>query len=173
MLSYPNWTKPFIIHMDASNKHIGAVISQEGKPIAFFSRKFNTAQRNYTTTEKELLAIIECLKQFRNILFGYEIIVYSDHKNLVRAATISKSQRVMHWQLLLEEFAPNIHHISGEENVVADTISCLSLNQENRIWIFRRGLWILYPKSSTRRRTGLPFRSDTSARTSTRRTKGK
>ena len=64
MLSYPNWTQPFIIHTDASNKQIGAVISQEGKPIAFFSRKFNTAQQNYTTTEKELLSIIKCLKQF-------------------------------------------------------------------------------------------------------------
>ena len=59
MLSYPDWTKLFVIHTDASDKQIGAVISQEGKPIAFFSRKFNTAQRNYTTTEKELLAIIE------------------------------------------------------------------------------------------------------------------
>ena len=62
MLSYPDWTRPFIIHTDASDKQIGAVISQNDKPIAFFSRKFNSAQRNYTTTEKELLAIVECLK---------------------------------------------------------------------------------------------------------------
>ena len=83
MLAYPDWTKPFIVHINASDKQIGAVISQNNKPIAFFSGKFNKAQLNYTTTEKELLAIVECLKQFRNILFGYQIIVYLDHKNLV------------------------------------------------------------------------------------------
>jgi hypothetical protein len=95
MLTYPDWSKPFIVHTDASDKQIGAVISQNNKPIAFFSRKFNKAQLNYTTTEKELLAIVKCLKHCRNILFGYEIIVYLDHKNLVPAATLSESQRVM------------------------------------------------------------------------------
>ena len=104
MLSCPNWEKPFVIHTDASGKQIGAVISQDDKPIAFFSRKFNTDQKNYTTIKKELLAIVECLKQFRNILFGYKIIVYFDYKNLVHAETISKSQRLMRWHLLLEEF---------------------------------------------------------------------
>ncbi|GFH61806.1 hypothetical protein CTEN210_18281 [Chaetoceros tenuissimus] len=94
-LTYPDWSKPFDIHTDASDKQLGAVISQNGKPIAFFSRRLSKSQRNYTTTEKELLSIVECLKQFRNILFGYEINVYSDHKNLVYEATLSESQRVM------------------------------------------------------------------------------
>ena len=125
LLTYPDWTKPFDIHTDASDYQLGAVISQEGKPIAFFSRKLNSAQRNYTTTEKELLSIVECLKEFRNILFGYPIKVFSDHKNLVHAATISQSQRVMRWRLILEEFGPDIKHISGEMNVVADAISRL------------------------------------------------
>ena len=83
LLAYPDWSKPFIVHMDASDYQLGAVISQDNKPIAFFSRKLNRAQQKYTTTEKELLSIVECLKQFMNILYGYEIIVYSDHKNLV------------------------------------------------------------------------------------------
>lgn len=95
LLTYPDWNKPFTIHTDASDYQLGAVISQEGKPIAFFSRKLNSAQKNYTTTEKELLSIVETLKEFRNILFGYQIQVFSDHKNLVHAATISQSQRVM------------------------------------------------------------------------------
>ena len=55
---------------------------------------------------KELLLIVECLKQFREILFGYEIKVFSDHKNLVYNANPSESQRVMHWQRILEEFGP-------------------------------------------------------------------
>ena len=106
LLIYLDWNKPFEIHTDASQYQLSAVISQEGKPIAFFSRKLNKAQKNYTTTEKELLSIVECIKEFRNILFGYQIIVYSDHKNLVHAATVSQSQRVMRWRMILEEFGP-------------------------------------------------------------------
>ena len=70
--------------------------------------------------------IVECLKQFRGIIFGYEINVFSDHKNLVYAATLSESQRVMHWRLILEEFGNNIQHIAGFENLVADTLSRFS-----------------------------------------------
>ena len=96
LLTYPDWTIPFTIHTDdASDHQLGAVISQNNKPITFFSRKLSKAQCNYTTTEKELLAIVECLKQFRGILFGYPIDVWSDHKNLVYAATLSEFQRVM------------------------------------------------------------------------------
>ena len=125
LLNYPDWSKPFDVHTDASDYQLGAVISQEGKPIAFYSRKLNKAQRNYTTTEKELLSIVETVKEFRNILFGYPIRVYSDHKNLVHSATISQSQRVMRWRLILEEFGPDIRHIKGEDNIVADAISRL------------------------------------------------
>jgi hypothetical protein len=91
LLNYPDWSKPFDIHTDASDKQLGAVISQNNKPIAFFSRRLSKAQRNYTTTEKEqLLSIVECVKQFRGILFSYTINVFSDHKNLVYAATVSE-----------------------------------------------------------------------------------
>ena len=125
MLAYPDWTKPFDIHTDASDYQLGAVISQEGRPIAYFSRKLNSAQLNYTTTEKELLSIVECVKEFRNILYGYEIRVFSDHKNLVHAATMSQSQRVMRWRLILKEFGPDIRHISDDKNIVADALSRL------------------------------------------------
>ena len=100
-------------------------ISQDGKPIAFFSRRLSKSQRNYTTTEKELFSIVKSLKEFRNILFGYEINVYSDHKNLVYEATLSESQQVMRRRLILEEFGPNILHIAGVENIVADALSRL------------------------------------------------
>jgi hypothetical protein len=81
-LTYPNFNKEFIIHTDASHTQLGAVISQNGKPIAFYSRKLNLAQTRYTTTERELLSIVETLKEFRNILLGQRIVVYTDHKNL-------------------------------------------------------------------------------------------
>ena len=58
LLAYPDFNAPFEIHTDASKLKIGAVISQKVKPIAFYSRKMNSAQQNYTTTEKELLSIV-------------------------------------------------------------------------------------------------------------------
>ena len=82
MLSYPNFSKEFHIHTDASKTQLGAVISQNGKPIAFYSRKLNPAQTRYTTTERELLYIVETLKAFRCILLGQQIIVHTDHENL-------------------------------------------------------------------------------------------
>ena len=68
LLAYPYFNALFGIHNDASKLQIGAFISQKGKPIAFYSRKMNSAQQNYTTTDKELLSIVATLKEFRNIL---------------------------------------------------------------------------------------------------------
>ena len=67
--------------------------------------------------------IVECLRQFRGILFGYEINVLSDHKNIVYTATLSESQRVMRWRLIIEEFGINIKNIAGVDNIVAETLS--------------------------------------------------
>ena len=64
-MSYPDFKKPFDIHTDTSDLQLGAVIIQNGKPIAFYSRKLNPAQTRYTTTEKEFLAIVETLKEFK------------------------------------------------------------------------------------------------------------
>ena len=82
LLRHPDFNKPFEIHTDASKYQLGAVISQDNKTIAFYSRKLKPPQLNYTTTERELLAIVETLKEFRNILLGQQIIVYTDYKNL-------------------------------------------------------------------------------------------
>ncbi len=83
LLAYPDFNAPFQIHTDACKTQIGAVISQNGKPIAFYSRKMNSAQQNYTVTEKELLSIVATLKEFRNILLlGQQITVFADHSYL-------------------------------------------------------------------------------------------
>ena len=64
LLLYPDFNKPFHIHTDASHYQLGAVISQDNRPIAFYSRKLQPTQTRYTTTERELLLIIETLKEF-------------------------------------------------------------------------------------------------------------
>ena len=110
-------------------KNLSAVIIHNNKPIVFLYGKLSKPQRNYTTTEKELITIVECLHKFQGILFGYEIKVFSDHKNMVYAATLSESQRVMRWRLILKEFGTNIQHITGVDNIVADTLSRLRLCQ--------------------------------------------
>jgi hypothetical protein len=70
LLAYPDFNAPFQIHTDASKTQIGAIMSQNGKPIAFCSRKMNSAQQNYTVAEKELLSIVAILKEFENVLLG-------------------------------------------------------------------------------------------------------
>ena len=127
LLSYPNFNEPFDIHTDASKLQLGAVISQEGKPIAFYSRKLNPAQVNYTTTERELLSIVETLKEFRNILLGQRIKVYTDHKNLTYKTF--NTERVMRWRLILEEYSPELIYIQGSKNVAADALSRLELTE--------------------------------------------
>ena len=130
MLVYPNFHIPFEVHTDASDYQLGGVVAQQGKPIGYFSRKLNSAQRNYTTGEKELLGIAETLKEFWYILLGHEIIVYTDHKNLCRENTVHERQRVMRQRLLIEEYGAEIKYITGEKNVVADALSQLPYSTE-------------------------------------------
>jgi hypothetical protein len=85
-LAYPDFSKVFEIYTDASSKQLGAVITQDNRPIAFFSRKLSPAQRKYSVTEIELLAIVETLKEFKGMLWGQPIKVCTDHKNLIRDA---------------------------------------------------------------------------------------
>ena len=71
LLSYPDWTITSTLHTNASDKQLGDVIIINNKPIALFSIRLSNPQRNYTTTNKELLAIVDCLNKFCGILFGY------------------------------------------------------------------------------------------------------
>ena len=128
LLSFPDFNKTFHIHTDASKLQLGACISQEGKPLAFYSRKLKKEQCNYTVQELELLSIVEILKEFRNILLGHDIKVHTDHQNLTYANLTT--ERVLRWRLYIEEFGPLLEHIPGEKNVVADALSRLPMSEE-------------------------------------------
>jgi hypothetical protein len=123
-LAYLDYSEVFEIYTDASSKQLGAVITQKNRPIVFFSQKLSVAQRKYSVTKIELLAIVETLEEFKGMLWGQPIKVY-DHKNLMRDALGLTPDRVYQWRLLLEEYGPEIVYIKGIHNTVADAISWL------------------------------------------------
>ena len=124
-MAYPNFNETFNVYTDASSKQLGAVIVQNNRPIAFYSKKLNTAQRNYTVTDLELLSVVMTLREFRNILLGQKIVIFTDHKNLESDFSNMTSQRSIRWRMLVEEFGPTITYIKGTSNTVADALSRL------------------------------------------------
>ena len=123
LLAYPRFDQPFEVYTDTSEYPLGSVIVQKQQPLAFFSRTLSSAQKKYTTREQELLSVVETLKEFKNILFGYEVIVYTDHINLTHETLLMLSDRVMRWRLLLEEYGVTWKYIPGKKNIMADILS--------------------------------------------------
>ncbi|RVW21141.1 Transposon Ty3-I Gag-Pol polyprotein [Vitis vinifera] len=128
----PNWELPFEVMCDSSDYAIGAVLGQreDGKPyvIYYASKSLNDAQRNYTTTEKELLVVVYALDKFRAYLIGSSIVVFTDHSALKYLLTKQDAKaRLIRWILLLQEFNLQIRDKKGVENVVADHLSRLNI----------------------------------------------
>jgi hypothetical protein len=132
-LAYPDYSKVFEIYTDASSKQLGVVITQDNRPIVYFSRKLSNTQCKYSVTDIELLAIVETLKVIKGMIWGQNIKVFTDYTNLMRDALDLNSDRVYQWRLLLEEYGPKIVYIKGIHNTVANAVSRLeydpSVNQ--------------------------------------------
>ena len=109
LLHYPDHNQPFDIETDASDYQLGAVIKQHGRLVAYYSRKLTPAQQNYSTIEKELFSIVETFQEFRSLLLGANLHVYTDHKNLTHALTHFTTRRGLRWRLLLEEYGATFH----------------------------------------------------------------
>ena len=121
---------------DASDFSIRAVLGQreDGKPYVVYhaSKTLNEAQRNYTTTEKEFLAVVYALDKFRAYLVGSFIIIFIDHSTLKYLLIKQDAKaRLIRWVLILQEFNLQIKDKKGVENVVADHLSRLTIAHDS------------------------------------------
>ena len=129
VLAFPDFSKPFILATDASGIGLGAALMQtdtrgKHRPIAFASRVLNSAESHYSVTDLEALAIVWALRHFRDLIYGYDITVYTDHKaikGLFKGKNLSG--RLARWLVILEDYQPKIEYVPGKFQVVADALS--------------------------------------------------
>ena len=139
VLALPDFTKPFEVISDASLLGTGAVLMQEGRPIAFASKKFTSAERNYTTGEQELLGVVNALTEWRCYLEGSKCTLCTDHNPLTYLQSqTSLSRRQARWMEFLSRFDYEFKYIPGRTNV-ADPISRNPALVLCRLMTMRRG----------------------------------
>ncbi|EER03786.1 retrovirus polyprotein, putative [Perkinsus marinus ATCC 50983] len=116
---------------DASDVAIGAVVEQDGRPLAFFSQSLTPTQKVWPVYEREAYAIFKALERFRPLLWGYhlELVVFSDHKPLewIQTATTAKVQR---WLISMSQFKFKVFYKKGKHNVVADALSRITTSDD-------------------------------------------
>ena len=137
-LILPNFDLAFILDTDACNYAVGAVLSQEQddaiRPVAYFSKHLSPAQKNYATTEKELLAIVLAVEYFSQYLWGREFTVNTDHQPLQWLFHTAKpSARLARWLIRLSDFKFAINYKPGKSNANADAMSRWPLEDDSEI----------------------------------------
>ena len=124
LLVLPNFTKTFEIECDASGVGIGAVLMQEGRPVAYFSEKLSGAALNYPTYDKEMYALVRALENWQHYLWPKEFVIHTDHESLKYLKGQQKlNKRHAKWVEFIETFPYVIRYKQGKENVVADALS--------------------------------------------------
>ncbi|KAG1239029.1 hypothetical protein G6F35_000323 [Rhizopus arrhizus] len=131
-LAYPNPEEPYDLHCDASDSGLGAILVQIGRPIAFASRTLTDPEQNYSTTEKECLAIVWALNYFYPYLFGAQFTIYTDHAALKSILSTKMPRgRIARWILTIQSYQFTIIHKKGSLNADADALSRLSSNNQD------------------------------------------
>lgn len=132
ILAFPDFTRPFQLHTDASNIGLGAVLSQtsEGgvdRPVAYWSRTLSRPEKNYSATELECLAVVSALHEFRPLLHGTQVVlIYTDHSALRSLLTQKEPKaKFARWIQSINEFSYEIHYRPGSQNGNADGLSRL------------------------------------------------
>ena len=129
VLRAPDYGKPFVLYVDASDVAVGGVLCQEVNefpvPVAYTSKKLVPYQRKYATVEKEALAVLHCLEKFGVYTEnGKTVKIYSDHNPLKFVDSMkTKNARLARWALVLQDKNVEIHHVKGKDNLVADMLS--------------------------------------------------
>lgn len=129
VLGHPNFKLPFVVYTDASEVGLGAVLVQQTglgteEVLAFASRSLNKAERNYSTTELECLAVVWALEKWRYYLYRRFFTVVKDHSSLVWVFRTQKpNTRLMWWALRLQEFSFAVEYRKGKYNTVPDALS--------------------------------------------------
>jgi hypothetical protein len=124
----PDFSKSFVVTTDASDLGLGAVLEQDGRPVAYESRKFNAAELNYTVNEKELLAVVHAMRIWLCYLeSGTSFLVRTDHNpNVFFQSKPSLSHREARLNDCLQQFNFQWEYVKGVSNVVADPgLACL------------------------------------------------
>lgn len=134
ILKYPNFDRPFKIIVDASDFACGAVLTQEydgaDMPITYISRSFKAGEKNKPPIEKELLAVHFAVTQLRPYIYGRHFTVKSDHKPLAYLYNLKNpSSKLSRLRLDLEEYNFDIEYIKGKDNVIADALSRISIDE--------------------------------------------
>ena len=135
VLSLPRFHLPFILETDASNFGVGGVLSQlinnEIHPIAYFSKHLSKTEKNYSTTERELLAIVLTIEHFRQFLYGTHFVVWTDHQPLKYILKIKEpAARLLRWIIRLSNYDFEIRYKRGLTNGNADALSRLTIETD-------------------------------------------
>ncbi|GJR10473.1 putative reverse transcriptase domain-containing protein [Tanacetum coccineum] len=124
ILALPEGSEDFIAYCDASKKGLGAVLMQREKVISYASRQLKIHEKNYTTHDLELGAVVFALKIWRHYLYGTKCTVYTDHKSLQHILDQKElNMRQRRWLELLSDYDCDIRYHPGKANVVADALS--------------------------------------------------
>ncbi|GJT55724.1 reverse transcriptase domain-containing protein [Tanacetum coccineum] len=124
ILTLPDGVEDFVVYCDASNQGLGCVLMQRGKVIAYASRQLKTHEKNYTTHDLELGAVVFALKTWRHYLYGTKSVIYTDHKSLQHIFDQKElNMRQRRWIELFSDYECEIRYHPGKANVVADALS--------------------------------------------------